>query len=113
MKVDTWLSARLQQCAGKQALEVVRSTRKKDFELRQKKYKKVYKYFLNKNRQLKFLSMKMSELHLNYKIKPFFNGKTINMDNRFWKINHSTNSFDFLLLPHAVKIEAINTIRIK
>ena len=56
LKVETWLSARLQQCAGKQALEIVKSTRKKDFEIRQKKYKKVYKYFLQRNRQLKFLS---------------------------------------------------------
>ena len=102
LKIDAWLSARLQQCAGKQALEVVRSTRKKDLELRQKRYKKVYKYFLNKNRQQKFLSMKMSELHLNYKIKPYFNGKTINMDNRFWKINQSTNSFDFWLLLSSI-----------
>jgi len=28
-KVDTWLSARLQQCLGKQALETVRSQRKR------------------------------------------------------------------------------------
>lgn len=102
MKVNTWLSARLQQCAGKQALEVVRSTRKKDFELRQKRYKKVYKYFVKNNRQLNFLSKKMSELRLNYKIKPYFNGKTINMDNRFWKINQSTNSFDFWLLLSSI-----------
>ena len=102
LKIDTWLSARLQQCASKQALEVVRSTRKKDFELRHKRYKKVYKYFLNKNRQLKFLSKKMSELRLNYKIKPYFNGKAINIDNRFWKINHSTNSFDFWLLLSSI-----------
>ena len=52
LKVDTWLSARLQQCAGKQALEVVRSTRKKDLELRQKRYKKVYNIkFYNYNSQ--------------------------------------------------------------
>lgn len=37
LKVTTWLSVRLQQCAGKQALEIVKSTRKKDFEIRQKK----------------------------------------------------------------------------
>lgn len=29
-KVDTWLSARLQQCLGKQALEIVKSQRKRD-----------------------------------------------------------------------------------
>ena len=98
IKVTTWLSARLQQCAGKQALEIVKSTRKKDFEIRQKKYKKVYKYFVKKNRQLKFLSKKLSELHLNYKINPYFNGKTINIDNRFWRLSSSTNSFDFWLI---------------
>ena len=98
LKIETWLSARLQQCAGKQALEVVRSTRKKDFELIQRRYKKVYKYFVNKNRQLKFLSKKMSELNINYKIKPYFNGKTINLDNRFWMISFFTNSFDFWLI---------------
>ncbi len=37
-KVDTWLSARLQQCLGKQALEIVKSQRKKN-----KKTKPVFK----------------------------------------------------------------------
>ena len=95
LKVTTWLSARLQQCAGKQALEIVKSTRKKDCQIRQRRYKKVYKYFLNRNRQLKFISKKMSELNLNYKIKPRFDGKTINLDTRFWTLNKSENSFDF------------------
>ena len=102
LKVETWLSARLQQCAGKQALEIVKSTRKKDFEIRQKKYKKVYKYFLQKNRQLKFLSKKMSELRLNYKIKPRFDGKTINLDTRFWTLNKSENSFDFWVVLSSI-----------
>ena len=95
IKVKTWLSARLQQCAGKQALEIVKSTRKKDFEIRQRRYKKVYNYFLTRNRQLKFLSKKMSELNLSYKIKPRFDGKTINLDTRFWSLKKSENSFDF------------------
>ena len=69
-KVDTWISARLQQCAGKQATEIMKSTRKKDKEIRLKKYKKIYKYFLNKQRQKKFIEKKFSELRLNYKIKP-------------------------------------------
>jgi len=30
MKVDTWLSARMQQCLGKQALEIVKSQRKRN-----------------------------------------------------------------------------------
>ena len=94
-KVDTWISARLQQCAGKQATEIVKSTRKKDKEIRLKKYKKIYKYFLNKQRQKKFIEKKFSELRLNYKIKPRFDGKTINLDNRFWSLNISFNSFDY------------------
>lgn len=102
LKVTTWLSARLQQSAGKQALEIVKSTRKKDFEIRQKRYKKVYKYFVKKNRQLKFLSKKMSELKLNYKIKPRFNGKTINLDTRFWVLNKSENSFDFWVVLSSI-----------
>ena len=94
-KVDTWLSARLQQCAGKQATEVVKSTRKKDAKIRLKKYKRIYKYFLNKQRQNKFISKKFSELNLKYKIKPRYDGKSINLDNRFWSINTSTNLFDY------------------
>lgn len=102
IKIETWLSARLQQCAGKQALEIVKSTRKKDKEIRLKKYKKVYKYFLNKNRQLKFLSKKMSDLKLQYKIKPRFDGKTINMDSRIWTLNKSENSFDFWVILSSI-----------
>lgn len=37
-KMDTWLSARMQQCLGKQALEIVKSQRK-----RKKKHKPVFK----------------------------------------------------------------------
>ena len=94
-KVETWLSARLQQCAGKQAAEIVKSTRKKDREIRLKRYKKIYKYFLNKARQKKFIETKFSELGLNYKIKPRYDGKSINLDNRFWSLNTSLNSFDY------------------
>ena len=43
-KVDTWISVQLQQVAGKQAIEIIKSTRKKDREIRLKKYKKIYKY---------------------------------------------------------------------
>ena len=94
-KVETWISARLQQCAGKQATEIVKSTRKKDREIRLNKYKRVYKYFLNKERQKEFISKKFGELRLNYKIKPRYDGKSINLDNRFWSLNTSLNSFDY------------------
>lgn len=41
LKLDTWISARLQQCAGKQALENIRSTRKKESDIRYKRFQKV------------------------------------------------------------------------
>lgn len=94
LKLDTWISARLQQCAGKQALENIRSTRKKESDIRYKRFQKVYAYFKRQNRQLKFLSLKYHELNLNRKIVPYFNGKSINLDNRFWKLGKSNNSFD-------------------
>ena len=95
VSTKTWLSARMIQCAAKQAGEIVKSTRKKDREVRLKKYKKIYKYFISKNRQVKFLQKKFSELSLRYKIKPRFDGKSINLDSRFWKLCASFNSFDY------------------
>ena len=97
VKIDTWLSVRLQQCAGKQALEIIRSTRKKDKQIRYNRYRRVYKYFKNKNRQLDFLSKKYTELNLKYKITPNFNGKVMDLDNRFWTLSRSTKTFDFWL----------------
>ena len=95
VSTKTWLSARMIQCAAKQAGEIIKSTRKKDKEIRLKKYKKVYNYFIERNRQNSFLRKKFGELNLNYKIKPRFDGKSINLDSRFWKLCASYNSFDF------------------
>ena len=92
---DTWISMQLQQVAGKQAIDVIKSTRKKDFEIRYKKYRKVYRYFKEKNRQLKFLSKKFSELDLKFKIKPRYDGKAITFDQRQFTLKKSNNSFDF------------------
>ena len=94
-KTETWISVQLQQVAGKQALEIVKSTRKKDLDIRYRKYKKVYKYFKEKNRQINFLSKKFSELKLNYKLTPRFDGKSITFDQRQFSLCKSQNSFDF------------------
>lgn len=96
-KVNTWLSARLQQCAGKQAIQIIKSTRKKDKKLSLWKYKKVYKYFVNKNRQLNFLNKKYSELNIKFHIKPIMKQKVMELDNRFVNIQKSNNSFDYWL----------------
>lgn len=94
-KVETWLSVQLQQVAGKQAVEIIKSTRKKDRGIRLKKYKRVYKYFFNKQRQNKFINKKFHELKLNYKIKPRYDGKVIPFDQRQFSLCKSTNTFDF------------------
>lgn len=94
-KTETWISVQLQQVAGKQALEIVKSIRKKDLDIRYRKYKKVYKYFKEKNRQINFLSKKFSELKLNYKLTPRFDGKSITFDQRQFSLCKSENSFDF------------------
>ena len=94
-KVETWISVQLQQVAGKQAAEIIKSTRKKDKEIRLKKYKKIYKYFLNKERQTKFIGKKFSELNLNYKIKPRYDGKVIPFDQRQFSLCKSNNTFNF------------------
>lgn len=96
-KVNSWLSARLLQCAGKQAIQIIKSTRKKDKQKIYDKYRKTYKYFLKKNKQLIFLSKKYSELNIKYHIKPIFEQKTMELDGRFVDIQKSNNSFDFWL----------------
>lgn len=48
----------------KQASEIIRSNQKKQSDSRYKRYKKVYKYFKKRNRQLTFLSKRFSELNL-------------------------------------------------
>lgn len=96
-KVNSWLSARLLQCAGKQAIQIIKSTRKKDKQKIYDKYRKTYKYFSKKNRQLIFLSKKYSELNIKYHIKPIFEQKTMELDGRFVDIQKSNNSFDFWL----------------
>lgn len=95
VSTKTWLSARMIQCAAKQAGEIVKSTRKKDREIRLKKYKKIYKYFIERNRQVSFIQKKFSDVSLSYKIKPRFDDKSINLDSRFWKLCTSSTSFDY------------------
>jgi putative transposase len=96
VKIETWLSSRMQQCAGKQALEIIRSIQKKNNEIRYKRYKKAYSYFKKRNRQIKFINKRYKELKINFKwlIKPEFKNKTINLDSRFIEIQEGKNNFD-------------------
>lgn len=92
IEMETGLSLRLQQCALKQAIEIIKSVRVKEKDRRFNRYKKVYKYFLNKNRQLKFLSKRYSELNLKYHTKPKLKQDVINLDERFIELQESKDS---------------------
>lgn len=110
---DTWLSARLQQCAGKQALEILKSKRKQEKNKRFKIYKKVYSWCIKNNRFQEFTNKKFSELNLKPKIKPFFNGLSINLDSRFWSIKNSNNSFDIWVHIQSIGDKIILNIPLK
>ena len=97
--VDTWFSTRLKQCAGKQALQIVKSTYKKNDDLIFKKYKKVYKYCLKNSKFTSITSVRFSKFKKDRYFRkrismPFFNGKSIELDQRFTIINENINSFD-------------------
>jgi putative transposase len=92
--VKTWLSSRLQQCAGKQAVQIIKSVRKKDKEIRFKKYKKVYNYFKSMERLDSFTNKRFSELRLNPRIVPIYNADVIEFDERFIQLQKSNNSFE-------------------
>ena len=83
------------QVIYKQASEIIRSTTKKNKELRFKHYKKVYRYFKEKNRQIEFLSKKWSELNLKYKkfIVPEPKNISIFLDERLFDVQFG-DSFD-------------------
>jgi len=92
----TWLSARMKQCCGKQALEIIRSCIKKNSNIRYKRYKKVYKYFIKRGRQISFTDKKWSELNLNHRwlINPILKQQCMNLDSRFIELQQGNNTFD-------------------
>jgi len=89
------------QIIYKQASEIVRSTIKKNKDLRFKHYQKVYKYFKEKNKQIQFLNKRYSELNLKYKqfIIPEPKNISINLDYRLFNIKFG-NSFDEFIQIH-------------
>lgn len=93
-KCDTWLSARMQQLAGKTALEIIKSGRKREYGQKYKRFKKVYCYFIRRNRQSTFISRRFSELNLKYRNLPVYKQDTITLDTRFIEFTEGLNSFD-------------------
>ena len=97
--VDTWLSARLKQCAGKQALQIVKAIYKQNDDKVYKLYKKVYKYCLKKNKFPSLTSLRFKEFKKDRYFRkrismPLFNGASIELSNNFFNLSEDINSFD-------------------
>lgn len=85
------------QVIYKNASEIVRSSLKKHNEMRFKRYKKVYKYFVDKNRMKKFISKRFSELKLKRipkTLKINLYSISINIDSRLFDISKDSKEFD-------------------
>ncbi len=94
------------QIVYKQASEIVRSNIEYCLDKRYKKYKKCYKYFIKRNRQLKFLNKRFKDLKLKDAIKICkidIKNISINIDDRLLSYENSSihfNEFIGLKLPH-------------
>ena len=86
------------QLIYKQASEIVRSTIDRNNKIRFKRYKKVYAYFVSKNRMPKFTEKKYSELNLNQRfyVKPDISKVSINIDERLVDIQDGASFDNFL-----------------
>ena len=78
----------------KQASEIVRSSLKLEKERKYKRYKKVYSYFEQRNRQIKFLSKRFYELNLIYKNKPEVKNITIELNQGLHNFSSNSKEFD-------------------
>jgi len=96
--VETWLSARLKQCAGKQAIQIVKSTQKKNRDLIFKQYKRIFAKAKARNKNWEILKSRYSTWikgRIYKKVnKPIFSGDSIELDQRFISIEDGNNSFD-------------------
>ena len=91
---DTIKHSQWKQIIYKQASEIVRGTIQAYKSQRYDSYKKVYKYFKEKNRMLAFLNKKFSELNLSERITtPICENISINIDERLVDFQHG-NCFD-------------------
>lgn len=95
-------NARYRQLIYKHASEIIRSNIKKSSNKRYARYKKIYKYFAENERQVKFTDLKYSELNLKnivtskYFILPKINNLTINLDERFFDVKNGVHFDEFI-----------------
>lgn len=88
--------SRWRQLIYKHASEIIRGTIAIQEKQRKQRYKKVYKYFLKRNRQTKFLEKHYHELNLKKYKKPEIMNIGIILDERFLNEQHG-NFFDLFL----------------
>ena len=88
--------SRYKQVIYKQASEIVRGQVELNYKRRLKRYKRCKMYFRKKQRQVKFLKTKFSELKLKtfYGTKPIIKNLSMNIDSRFFDIK-VVNSKEF------------------
>jgi putative transposase len=88
-KVDTWLSARLQQCLGKQALEIVKSQRKK-----KKKFKPVFKSgVINLDQRFVDVEYDRNSFDIWFKLNSIGNKISLNLPGRKHKHFHKYDAW--------------------
>lgn len=106
------------QIVYKNASEIVRSCIKKHVDLRYKRYKKVYKYFIRKNRLKSFTSKRFSELKLNKfpkSLKICLKNISINLDRRLYDSLFNAKEFDEFIkirTPYFINKNKAMTIKI-
>lgn len=88
--------SRWKQLIYKQASEIIRGTKIIQEKQRKQRYKKVYKYFISKDRQKKFLEKHYHEINLKKYRKPEIKDIGIILDERFLD-EQKGNSFDLFL----------------
>jgi IS605 OrfB family transposase len=107
LPIENIAHSRYRQLIYKQASEIVRSQLKQSKERRFIRYQKIYKYFIDNNRQTKFVNTKFSKLKLKdvmntrFFTVPTVKNVTINLDERFFDIsyNSSFDGFIKIILP--------------
>ena len=100
--------SRYKQLLYKQASEIIRSQLDLSTKRRYNKYKQLYAYFKQNNRQIAFINKKVSELNIKPLLKskwftiPSLNNITINLDERFFNIQSGSHfdTFINLKLPY-------------
>lgn len=103
-QIDSWLLGKAMKCAGNQALQIIRSTWKRNSEINYKVYKRVYKKLIEKGKINSITSQKWSSWNKSVELrkrvsKPTFSGNMIELNSDLVTIYDETkiSSFDLVV----------------